>query len=416
MKQHKLLVIGAGIGQIPLIQRAKKAGVHITVVTLPGNYPGIQLADEVCELDIYNRDAIVDYAQKHQITAVISDQNDLMMPTVAYVAEKLHLPGNTFNQAWSYCCKNIYRDNCVKIGNPVPKYTAVTEAVYPEQLRGTPFPWIVKPEDSQSSVGVAKIDTEEQLIPAITNALSKSKTKRAIVEEFFKGHEVVCEGFIYHGKYHLLSFADRKYFKLENQFIPSQTLFPSLIPQELQDKIVSYETNMASFIKPQFAIVHSEYLVNLETGEIRVVESALRGGGVYISSHLIPMATGIDINQLLLDCALGKEHNIDEILAKRNESAAGYVCFYLPEGTIDRISGIDDIACLPYVGMVALDNTTPGSKTEKMLHKGMRKGPILVQGKNRQELEEHISKIQELLHIKVKSDNGNCTTNTIFWE
>lgn len=413
MTKHKLLVIGAGIGQIPIVKLAKQRDIHVTVVTMPGNCPASQFADEVFYHDIYDRDSIVDYAKANGITAVTSDQNDLMMPTVAYVAEKCGLPGNAFDQVWAYCCKNVYRDNCVKIGNPVPRYTAVSQAVYPEALRDQPFPWIVKPEDSQSSVGVTKIDNESQLIPAIDFALSKSKTHRAIVEEFFKGHEVVCEGFIYHGKYYLLSFADRKYFKLDNLMIPSQTLFPSVIAQELRDRIVSYEAKMAEYINLQFAIVHSEYLVNLENHEIRVVESAPRGGGVFISSHLIPMATGINVNELLIDCALGIEQDVEKQLLKNVHHAAAYVCFYLPEGVITSIDGAEAIQKLPFVKMACLDTIQKGVKTEPMLHKGMRKGPILISGKDREEIERNINIVQGMLKIIVK--NGEMQTSMIHW-
>ena len=106
MIQTKLLIIGAGIGQVPLLKRAKAKGIHVTVATIPGDYPCIPLADDVILIDIYDRDSIVKEARKRKITAVISDQNDLMMPTVAYVAEKLCLPGNSFETVMSYCNKN----------------------------------------------------------------------------------------------------------------------------------------------------------------------------------------------------------------------------------------------------------------------------------------------------------------------
>lgn len=402
----KLLVIGAGIGQVPIINKAKEMKVHVSVVTQPGNQPGIALADEVYYQDIYERESIVTWAQENNITAVISDQNDLMMPTVAYVAEHLSIPGNTYEQTMAYCNKNIYRDNCDRIGNPVPKHIAVDSADYDFSTFDCPLPWIVKPADSQSSVGVKKIDKIEDLKPALEFALGKSKTHSAIVEEFFFGSEVVCEGFISDGKYYLLAFADRKYFKLQDLMIPSQTCFPSRINPDLLDKIVTYEEKMASYIKPKFAIVHSEYLINEKTGEIRVVESALRGGGVYISSHLIPLATGIDINEIVLKKSLGIDVDVKAEINKGFHKAAGYICFYLPEGRINSISGIEELNKLSFVNMICLDEISVGQKTEKMLHKGLRKGPIIVSGDSREELEENIKKVQETLHIEVINDAG----------
>lgn len=405
MSDQKLLVIGAGIGQIQIIKKAKERGVHVTVVSLPGNQPGIALADDVFYCDIYNREKIADWAEKHGITAVTSDQNDLMNPTVAYVAEKLELPGNTFEQVMSYCNKNIYRENCDRIGNPTPMHVAVDVADF--SGLNCPLPWIVKPADSQSSVGVQKIEKIEKLKSALEAALSHSKTHSAIVEEFFTGKEIVCEGFIENGKFYLLAFADRKYFTLNDLLIPSQTVFPSLIKQELLDRVVECEQRMAQYINPSFAIVHSEYLVNEKENKICVVESALRGGGVYISSHLIPLATGIDINDVLLDKVLGVPVDVDKVFKNRKDAASGYICFYLPEGTIKSISGIDTLKKLPFVKMTCLDNIRIGEKTEPMLHKGLRKGPILVSGNSRNEIENNIKIVQETLNIEIQSPDDN---------
>lgn len=405
-KKHKLLIIGAGIGQVPLVEKAHARGIHVTVVSPDGPYPCLKMADEVCNLDIYDRDAVVEYARTHGITAVASDQNDLMMPTVAYVSEKLGLPGNHFDQVWAYCNKNIYRKNCEKLGIPVPRHSATEHATFPTEMAGQSFPWIVKPEDSQSSIGVTRVDAIDELEPAIELALSKSHTHRAIVEEFFKGHEVVCEGFIYRGVYHLLAFADRKYFNLEKLMIPSQTLFPSMVDKVLLDQIVDYETRMAKHIGLSFAIVHSEYLIDLVSHEIRVVESAPRGGGVYISSHLVPLATGIDVNELLLDCVLGVETDMDARLSSCKRAAAGYICFCLPEGVVESVSGIDEIKKFSFVAMTCLDGLKVGVKTGPMLYKGARKGPVLVFAGDRTQMDEQIRTIQSVLDIQVRTADG----------
>lgn len=413
MTKDKLLVIGGGIGQRPIIEKAKKRGVHTSVVTLPGKESVVDLVDDVFYCDIYKRDEIVEWARINNITAVVSDQNDLVIPTVAYVAEKLGLPGNKFEQVSAYCNKNVYRENCDKLGVPTTKHTAVNSANCDFRDFHCPFPWIVKPADSQSSVGVKKVNSKGELKEALEKALNYSKTHSAIVEEFFTGKEIVCEGFIENGKYYLLSFGDRKYFNLENLFIPSQTIFPSIIKQDLLDRIVGYEQRMARYINPSFAIVHSEYLVDEEKEEIRVIESALRGGGVYISSHLIPLATGIDINDVLLSKALGKEVDVESIFAQKQNGSSAYVCFYLPQGKVLKTNGVDELKSLPFVKGVYLDDVAAGSQTEPMRHKGMRKGPILVKGKDRSEVNSHIETIRKTLNIQVETPDGD---KGIIWD
>ena len=405
-------MIGAGIGQVPISLLAKERGYNLIVVTIPGNYPCIELADKVYYVDVFNREEVLHIAKEEKIDAVISDQNDLMMPTVAYVAEHLSLPGNTFSQVDSYCNKNIFRQNCDTLGIPVPKHTRVLQVQIPEEFKDIPFPWMVKPEDSQSSIGVAKVNSSEEYFVAIEHALKCSRNGAAIVEEFFVGDEIVVEGFIYKGEYFNLGIADRRYFNLPNIFIPSQTIFPSIVSDEIKQQCIECEQKMCSYINPSFAIVHSEYLTNRATGEIRIVESALRGGGVYISSHLLPMAYGINVNSYLLDCALGIEIGFKELYNTLQEGASAYICFYLPKGIVKTVEGIELIESLPYVYKCDID-VSVGDETKQMTYKGQRLGPIIISGKDRNDIEEKIQTIQSSLTIEVENSEGDI--NGVIW-
>lgn len=402
----RIMIIGAGIGQYYLARKIKEKGHYLITVTLPGNQPVIEIADKVCYHDVFDKAGVLAIAKEEAIDAVISDQNDTMMPTVAYVAENLGLPGNNTYQVNSFCNKNSYRDNCDKLDIPVPRHCSMKTVEMPEKMASVPFPWVVKPADSQSSIGVAKVNNQEEYLSAVSKAIELSNVKTAIVEEFFKGQELVAEGFIYNGNYYLLGFADRKYFSLNNMFIPSQTIFPSLVPKPILDRIEICESKMAEYIHPSFAIVHSEYLYNPETAEIRVVESALRGGGVYISSHLVPLYSGIDINDTLVDCILGNKVNMEEVLSKRDNKAAGYVCFYLPGGIVRKAAGFDEVRQLEFVKMMCVNDIHVGMKTPPLTHKGQRLGPILVTGNDRYDIECNINTLQKVLQICVEGKDG----------
>lgn len=399
----KILIIGAGIGQVFIAKKIKARGYYLITVTQKGNYPVIGIADKVYYENVFNKEAVLEIARNEQVNGVISDQNDMMMPVVAYVAEHLGLPGNCTNVVNAYCNKNVFRDNCDKVGVPVPCHCSVSKVEIPSAMEGVPFPWVVKPADSQSSVGVAKVNNEAEYISAVKNAIEVSKTNTAIVEQFFQGQELVAEGFIYKGKYYNLGFADRKYFELEGLFIPSQTLFPSVISQDVLCQISEYEKKMAAYVQPEFAIVHSEYLYNPLSEQVCIVESALRGGGVYISSHLVPLYCGIDINEVLLDCVLGKEVDMTSVLSMVNYKASGYVCFYLPEGQVKSISGFDEVKKMECVKMMEASSIIVGMKTPKLTHKGQRLGPIIVEADNRSQLEKNIMNIQATLKVIVDS-------------
>ena len=146
------------------------------------------------------------------------------------------------------------------------------------------------------------------------------------------------------------------------------------------------------------------YLVDEDTGEICLMEVAARGGGVFISSHLIPLGCGIDVNELLIKTAMGQAISFDP--NDINEKASGYVCFYLPEGKIRSVQGIDLVNSLPGVHNAYLDNLVVGRQSAKMMDKTMRFGPILLAGNNRQSLQETIQKLPETLTVEVETQEG----------
>ena len=45
-------------------------------------------------------------------------------------------------------------------------------------------------------------------------------------------------------------------------------------------------------------------------------------------------------------------------------------------------------------------------RTEKMVDKTKRLGPIIIQGDNRNEIDNLIKQVQQTLHIVVKTDDG----------
>ncbi len=407
MNQQKVMIVGGGSGQIPIINCCKKHGLFTIVVSPYGAYPGIQIADKHINEDIYNIESLVNIGREEKIDYVISDQSDFAVPIVAYVANKLNLPGNDIEVATTYTYKSKFREFCEKNHIPAPKsFVIEDESDYIPELCP---PLVVKPADSQGSRGISLVQCFSDLENAIVNAKKFSKHGKVVVEEFFKGKEVVCEGFVIDGKYHNVAFGDRTYFKLEKLFIPSKTIFPSSIEDEIKKKIVINEQKIASKLNPSFGIVHSEYLVNDE-GEFVVIESALRGGGVYIASHLIPLSTGVDLTEALFEAMMGNKQKCLDILSPDRSKAAEYLCFYLKRGIVTSMPDMQEYNKMRNVCLAELGNLNLGDTIGCFEHKGMRKGPFIISASSLSE----ISRIEQ--EIKRKLVVGINNTNGIIWD
>ena len=46
----KIMILGAGVYQVPLIKKAKELGFYVIVSTIRGNYPGLKFADKIMRI------------------------------------------------------------------------------------------------------------------------------------------------------------------------------------------------------------------------------------------------------------------------------------------------------------------------------------------------------------------------------
>ncbi|UTY38106.1 hypothetical protein NMU03_10420 [Allocoprobacillus halotolerans] len=89
----KLMILGAGIYQVPLIKKAKEMGVYTIVVSIPGKYPGFQLADKVYYENTTDYDTILKIAKKEKIDGIMTAGTDVAVITIGYVCDQLGLKG-----------------------------------------------------------------------------------------------------------------------------------------------------------------------------------------------------------------------------------------------------------------------------------------------------------------------------------
>ena len=401
-----ILILGASSLQVPLINYVKKQGYRTIVVSIPGKYPGFDLADRSIYCDVRDADAILSQISNEEIVSVLTDETDISVPTVAVIAERLGIRGNNPKTAIAYSNKYIMRESCRKANIPVPNFIHISKDSDIEKLcKDCSFPAIMKPEDNQGSRGIHKVNSLSEIKDHLEETLSFSTTNRVILEDFFVGNEFVVEGFVINGQYINWGIAERRYFDLKDKYIPCQTIFPANIDDTITHKLINSEIKLHNYLKPTFGMTHSEYIVN-EKGEYILVETSLRGGGVFISSHLIPLYTGYDNYSLLLGCSLGNSYKVEDIKFEKKRRASAYMCFYLAPGVVESIEGIDKVLSLPQVILANFENLYIGMQIKPIVNKTQRFGPIILSADNRDILEEKMSLIRNNLKIVVKTSHG----------
>lgn len=406
----KLFIMGAGKGQLPIIKLANKMGYETIVGSIPGDYPGINQAKKFREVDITNKEQVLKVAQEEAVDGIVADQIDIAVPTVAYVAEKMELEGIGYDCALKFTDKFYMRNECSKININMPVYykiNKIEEAINYSCELG--FPFMIKPIDGAGSKGVSLVYNENDLYEKFDIAYRSSKSKSVIIEQFIEGNEYVVEGFASNYQYTNLAIGKRDYFDIPGKFIPKSTLFRQPL-SDVEQEIFNVNSEIVNHFELKFGVTHGEYIVEKLTGKIYLVEIAARGGGVNTSSDLIPLATGLNINQQYIKLALGEEQYIE--IDNMKDNAAAYLSFLLPKGKVTYISGVDEVKSIPNVQDVHLDELKLGLKINSPNDKSARQGPILIKGKNPDEIKSIMKQIKKLLHVTVDTPTG---TKDIIW-
>ena len=228
---NKILILGAGEGQVPLIHRAQSAGCYVIVVSPNGNYPGFTYADECVYADISNAKRILEVAKQLQIDAIATDQTDVSISSVQYVAQELNLPCINCTNIDNFRYKSLMREICQQNGIPTIRFCSTNELNDAIEFYNTfsVQKAIIKPVDSQGSRGVTVVQTLAELQEAFSVAQKYSKSQNVIIEQFIEGQEIEIDTVMKDGQIVGTLVGDVHNFTSENAFSAYERIYPSML-------------------------------------------------------------------------------------------------------------------------------------------------------------------------------------------
>lgn len=405
-----IMIIGAGDCQLPLVQEAAK-DCRVVLVAPQIDERFLPLAASTYRLDVREEARILEVARAEHIDGVMTDQTDMPVRTVAYVAEQLGLPGISAKTGILFTNKADMRRRMAELGLPVMPYRetdTLEEAEDFFQSRKGPF--IIKPEDNQGSRGVAKVATLDELRAKYAEAAGYARSGRVIIEKMATGREFVVEAMAVNYEYQTLICGDTHYFDLPDVFAAKSRIFPSQQDEALKRRVCELNEKIIRGFGLRQGITHSEFI--MDGDEIYLLETAARGGGVFISSDLISLSTGLNTERFLINLALGQQQELPVLKKEEERCACGYMAFFLPEGVVTEIEGVERIEALPYVFRHQLDKLHIGTTSGKNADKTSRYA-IIVRGDDYAQLMEHMSAIRQMLKVTVEKDGRR---SGIIWE
>ena len=300
----KLAIIGASYLQAPLIQKAKDMGIETHTFAWAANDVGETLSDYFYPISIVEKEAILEKCRAIGIDGICSISSDLAMQAVNFIADRLHLTGNTLQSTLVSTNKHCMRERFKERGDPSPMSFMVSTA---EEALRLPlnYPVIVKPLDRSGSRGITKVTDPKDLESAIERARGEGFDKHALVEEFAEGDEYSVEFISWKGKHEFLAMT-KKFTTGAPNFIETGHIQPADVDPDTLERVKAVISHALDSLEIEYGASHSEVKID-GTGRIVIIEIGGRMGGDFIGSHLVQLSTGFDFLKGVIDIALGRE-------------------------------------------------------------------------------------------------------------
>ena len=316
-----IAIIGASYLQVPLIEKAKEMGLITHVFAWEAGDPGEKAADHFYPISITEKERILEKCRDIGISGITSIASDLAAVTVNFVADALHLAGNSPQCALFSTNKHEMRMAFERGGDPSVKSILVKDTDDLKDI-SLSYPVIVKPLDRSGSRGITKLSDEKGLSAAIERAKEEGFIKAALVEEYAKGKEYSVECISYGGKHHFLAMTE-KFTTGSPNFIETAHLEPAEVSSEMFSKVKDTVFHALDTLMITDSASHSEIKIDRD-GNIKIIEIGGRMGGDMIGSDLVCLSTGYDFLKAVIDVALSKEPTLF-VQAKENASAVRYI-------------------------------------------------------------------------------------------
>ena len=409
MKKKRVMILGANNFLLPLIRKSKELGYETIVVSPVKEEPGFAYADEKVYINLTDKEAVLAAAKELKIDGITTDQAETPIRTVAYVSEKLNLPGIGSELAELFTNKYLQRKKCKEIGIDTIHFHLAQSAedaiAFFATMNGEA---IMKPVDSAGSRGVVHIKGKNDILEHFSYSKAASRTGKVIIEDFIEGKELMIDGVTVNNTYQTLVCGEYQKCMVDGVFSEYIGKYPANVNEKQWQEANALVKQVVEGFGLQWGRTHTEVKVN-EHG-VWLMETAARGGGRYISSCTVPMMTNFSSEEFLLKACTGEVNDTPKVVHK--QVSCGYVSMFLPVGEVVSIEGLEEALQKPYTSSHNCETICIGMQTSPFADKIEGKFIHLL-AENDEDFYRKIEDIKNTIKIKVKTDRG---IKDVIWE
>ncbi|MBM3677700.1 MAG: ATP-grasp domain-containing protein [Actinobacteria bacterium] len=386
----RLLVLGAGPGQLGLLEAARaRADLHVVAADRDATAVGFALADERAIVSTEDEHAVEQLARALRVDGIVSPGADWPVRVAARAAERLGLPHPIDSRTAVLATSKLHQRERFRDAG-VPHAAALDPAGRPV------VPCVVKAPDRQGQRGLTLVRDEAGLVAALAEARAESRSGAVLVEELVDGPEITVNGaWSDVGAFRGLAVTDRVTAEPPAFGVALAHVWPSAAAGDGVLEIAEQACRA-------LGLVAGPVYVQLRIGADgpQVMEVAARLGGGH-DAELVRAVTGVDLNAVAIAAALGEP--CDPLLDAPDASPAGAGCIRFlvaPPGRLLAVEGVEEAERGDGVGWVRVYRE-PGWTFGPLRRGADRAGAILATGADWAEAVEKADRAADTVRFRV---------------
>ena len=393
----KILILGAGVYQVPLIKRAKERGYYVIAASNNQTDPGVKCADEFLNIDTMDKLNLLKYSESTGIDGVTTTGTDVAVPSIGFICDTLQLPGISEYTANLATNKIAMKSKFKEYNVPTPDFSVIksNDELF-KYAQNNGFPFVVKVPDSSGSRGLTIVNDFSELDNAYNKAMGVSRSGLIIVEEYINGIEYIANILIVNGKVSE-AFIYNNIKTKPPVTVPIGTSCPSRLPLHIQHETVKVFNIVVKALKIKNAICNADVMLTDEG--VKILEVGARIGSVS-SPEVIKLYYGVNLYDVALDLALNNIPHVQKECLK----PAAYHIISSPESGLLRHQSFP-CELLEDPNIISIDFDYPLNTPVRKFKTGPdRIGNIVVTGETSIAAENFAAQVLRSIRIEVEKN------------
>lgn len=183
MTKKKLLILGATVNEVDVVNYAQRLGLYVIVTDSHTDWklsPAKHIANEAWNISWSDIDTLQSYCMAANVDGIIAGFSEFRVDSMIKLCARLNKPCYINEKQLAITRdKSAFKKLCAS-------YNIEGIKEYSPESKTVPFPVIVKPVDRAGSIGINVAYNTEQFQHHIENALALSPSKQIIIEEFIE--------------------------------------------------------------------------------------------------------------------------------------------------------------------------------------------------------------------------------------